>query len=355
MLRLKDIAERAGVSIMTVSKSLRDASDISTATKARIRKLAEEMGYVPNSAAQGLRNRTTRLLGVIIPTTTNPIFARITMALEEQAFARGYDLVFAHSLNQVEREEMCIQRMVARRVDGLFISPVYRFEPEAPAYAELWKRRIPTVLLGHRAPFCSNFVSVETEDILASYRVTHHLIQLGHRRIAFLCGPASAPWSQERLEGYRRAVREAGLSVDDSLLFQAGGTIEEGEKAATQMVAERIDATAVQAVNDLVAIGAGAFFLRQGLRIPEDLSLAGHGNILVSEHFRVPLTTIRQPKYRLGSVAMDAMLKLLSGEMPQVKRLLGELVVRNSTGAPPAQPILALPTSPSPSPDTTSH
>ena len=339
MLRLKDIAERAGVSIMTVSKSLRDESDISVATKARIRKLAADMGYVPNSAAQGLRNRTTRLVGLIISAATDPVFARISMALEEQAHARGYDILFAHSLNQTGREEACIRRMLARRVDGLFLSPVYRRELQATMYDELWNRRIPTVLLGHRAPFCSNFASVETEDILASYMVTRHLLQLGHRRIAFLCGPAASPASQERLEGYRRAIREAGLEVQDSLLFQAGGTIEEGEKAAAQMVAEQCDATAVQAVNDLVAIGAGTFLLRQGLKIPQDVSLAGYGNILVSEHFRVPLTTIRQPKHRMGIAAMESMIKLLAGEMPPVKRLVGELVIRESTGpVPPRSP-----------------
>lgn len=336
MLRLKDIAERAGVSIMTVSKSLRDAPDISAATRERIKKLASDMGYVPNSAAQGLRNRTTRLLGLIIPAATNPIYARITMAIEEQAYARGYDVVFAHSLNQPEREEVCIQRMLARRVDGVFISPVYRMETESPAYRELWNRRVPTVLLGHRAPFCSNFASVETEDILASYRVTRHLLQLGHRRIAFLAGPSSSPTSFERLEGYRRAVREMGLQVEDSLVFQAGSTIDEGEKAAAQMAGEKCGATAIQAVNDMVAIGAGTFFLQQGLRIPQDFSIAGFGNILVSEHFRVPLTTIRQPKFRLGVAAVETMFRLLEGEMPPVKRLAGDLVVRESTGAPPA-------------------
>jgi DNA-binding LacI/PurR family transcriptional regulator len=322
---------------MTVSKSLRDARDISPATKARIRGLAAEMGYVPNSAAQGLRNRTTRLIGLILPAATNPVFARLCMAVEEQAHARGYDVILAHSLNQPEREEGCIRRMLARRVDGLLISPVYRMEQTSPIFEELWRRRVPTVLLGHRAPFCSNFTSVETEDILGSYMVTRHLRQLGHRRIAFLCGPAVSPSSQERLEGYRRALREDGIDLEDALLFQAGTTIEEGEKAAAQMAAEHCGATAIQAVNDLVAIGAATYLLRQGLRIPGDLSIAGYGNTLVSEHFRVPLTTIRQPKHRLGTAAIEALFQQLSDHTPPVRRLIGELVVRDSTGARPEQ------------------
>lgn len=342
MLRLKDIAERAGVSIMTVSKALRDAPDISQATKGRIRKLSEEMGYVPNSAAQGLRNQRTRLLGVIIPSATEPVFARITLALEDQAYERGYDIVFAHSLNQVDREEQCIRRMLARRVDGLFISPVYRMAQESAIYSELWQRQVPTVLLGHRAPFCPNFASVETEDILASYMVTRHLLQLGHQKIAFFAGNPASPASQERLEGYRRAIREAGRDGDDSLLFQAGATIEEGEKAAAQMASEKCKATALQAVNDMVAIGAATFLLGQGWRIPQDISIAGYGNVLISEHFRVPLTTIRQPKHRLGLAAMELMLRLLEGQMPPVRRLVGELVVRESTGPVP-KPVLQTP------------
>ena len=162
MIRLKDIALRAGVSVMTVSKVLRDAPDVSAGTKLRIRKLAEEMGYTPDSMAQGLRNRTTKLFGLVVSAATNPIFARVVMAIEEQAHQLGYDVIMAHSLNQPEREASVIRRMLSRRVEGLFLTPVYRMEPTAPIYDELSKRGVPTVLLGHRAPFCQGFVNVET-------------------------------------------------------------------------------------------------------------------------------------------------------------------------------------------------
>src|SRR5439155_2176238 len=167
MIRLKDIAARAGVSVMTVSKVLRDAPDISAATKARVRHLAAEMGYMPDSAAQGLRSRTTRLFGMIIPAATNPIYARVIMALEEQAHALGYDLLLAHSLNIAEREETVIRRLLSRRVDGLFIAPVYRLEPTAAIYDELLRRGTPTVLLGRRTPFCEKLTNFETKDLTA--------------------------------------------------------------------------------------------------------------------------------------------------------------------------------------------
>jgi DNA-binding LacI/PurR family transcriptional regulator len=336
MVRLKDIAARAGVSVMTVSKALRDEPDVSPATKTRIKLLAQQLGYVPDSSAQGLRTRTTKLFGLAISSMTNPIFSRVVLAIEQRAYELGYEVLLAHTLNIPEREEACIRRFLARRVDGLFISPVYRIANEARIYQELLNRQVPTVLLGHRAPFCSQFVNVETDDLLGGYTATHHLLKLGHKRIAFFAGPFAAPWTQERFEGYRRALREAGLDVDDKLVFQAGRTVEDGATAALQLINESSDATAIQAVNDLVAIGCAQTLLKQGVGIPDDFSLVGFGNILLSEHFRIPLTTIRQPKFRLGSAAVDTMLQLLGGHRPEPKRLAAELIVRASSGIPPA-------------------
>src|ERR671924_1196359 len=137
MIRLKDIAEKAGVSVMTVSKVMRDAPDISSATKSRIRALAQQMGYVPDSLAQGLRTRTTKLFGLAVSSMTNPIFARVVMAIEERAYELGYDVILSHTLNLPEREDAAIRRLLSRRVDGLFITPVYRMAPTAAAYQDL--------------------------------------------------------------------------------------------------------------------------------------------------------------------------------------------------------------------------
>jgi LacI family transcriptional regulator len=336
MVRLKDIARHAGVSVMTVSKALRDAQDVSTATKTRIKSLAQQFGYMPDSSAQGLRTKTTKLFGLIIPSSTNPIYARIVFAIEDRAHELGYDVLLAHSLNKPEREEVCIRRMLSRRVDGLFISPVYRFEAEARIYREIAARKTPTVLLGPPAAFCKSFPGIEIEELIASYNATQHLLKLGHKRIAYLTGPQTSPWAHERFNGYRRALREAGLDVDDRLVFQAGTTIEDGTKAALQMLNESCDATAVQAVNDLVAIGCADALLSQGLKIPEDISLVGFGNILLAEFFRVPLTTVRQPKLRLGMAAVETMLNLIRGEKFEPKRLSAELVERKSTAPPKA-------------------
>jgi len=336
MVRLKDIAQQLGVSVMTVSKALRDEPDVSAATRARIKSLAQQLGYVPDSSAQGLRTKTTKLFGLVIPSSTNPIFARIVYAIEERAHELGYDILIAHSLNKPEREEACLRRMLSRRVDGLFISPAYRFEAEARIYQEIIARRTPTVLLGSPAAFCKNFPSIEIEEMIASYNVTKHLLKLGHKRIAYLTGPPAAPWAHERFEGYRRALREANLDVDDRLVFQSGNTIEDGVKAALQMLNENCHATAIQAVSDLVAIGCANALLSQGLKIPDDISIAGFGNILTAEYFRVPMTTVRQPKFRLGIAAVEMMMALIRGEKVQARRLPAELVERKSTAPPKA-------------------
>jgi DNA-binding LacI/PurR family transcriptional regulator len=349
MIRLKDIAERAGVSVMTVSKVMRDAKDISGATKARVRKLADELGYVPDVMAQSMRSRTTRLLGLILPSVANPLYARVILALEEKANELGYDLLLTHSLNKPEREEACIRRMISRRVDGLFIFPAYRFGGPTHGYDELRKRGVPTVILGQVADFCRDFVNVEPDDVFASQTATRHLIELGHRRIAYFSGPRTSPTAKDRLEGYQRALREANIPPDDHLIFSAGSTIEEGEATALQMLNEMPDATAIQTFNDLVAIGAANTLLRQGIRIPDDLSMVGFGNILISEHFRVPLTTMRQPKLRLGFAAFELMSALLAGAKPDPRRLPTEIVTRESSGKPPTHRIQR-PSAPQPQP-----
>jgi DNA-binding LacI/PurR family transcriptional regulator len=334
MIRLKDIALRAGVSVMTVSKVLRDAPDISPATKTRVKRLAEEMGYVPDSLAQGLRTRTTRTIGLVISAVTNPIFARAILAIEEQAHELGYELILAHTLNEPAREEAVIRRLLSRRVDGLIISPVYRLAPTAPVFSDLAESKTPVVILGHRAPFCATLPNVETDDVAGSYAATRHLLDLGHRRIAYFAGPTLAVWAQERLDGYRRALRDARIEPDERLVFSAGSTIEEGETAGLQMLNEGQQVTAIQASNDMSAIGVAAMLLKQGVKIPSQISVVGFGNILLCEYFTVPLTTVRQPKFRLGQAAMEVLRLLLKQEPAPTRRLPCDLLVRASTSAP---------------------
>lgn len=333
-VRLKDIAARAKVSIMTVSKVMRDEPDISNSTKTRVRDIARQMGYVPNSAAASLRNSRSGLVGVVLPSSAHQFWARVLAGIEENAHAQGYDLLVGHSNHQAEREEAVIQRFFARRVDGFLIAPVYRLAAYAPIFQFLTRQTIPAVILGQRALFCAEFPSVETEDIQAGFAATRHLIELGHRRIAFFTGPVVSPQSQERYEGYRRALREAGILVEDKLLYSAGVSVEDGESAALQFLHESCDATAVLAVNDFVAVGVMSTFEKQGVRVPGQISVVGFGNLFLGDKLPVPLTTIHQPKMSLGASAIEMLLKRIEGGNVVQKRLPCELIIRSSTAAP---------------------
>ncbi len=175
---------------------------------------------------------------------------------------------------------------------------------------------------------------METEELVASSAATQHLLKLGHKRIAYLTGPHPRRGRTIASKAIAARCAKPDLDVDDRLVFQAGSTIEDGTKAALQMLNESCNATAVQAVNDLVAIGCAETLFTQGLRIPEDISLVGFGNVLTAEYFRVPLTTVRQPKFRLGMAAMDMMTSLLRGQPVESKRLSAELIERKSTAPP---------------------
>jgi DNA-binding LacI/PurR family transcriptional regulator len=339
MVRLKDIAERAGVSVMTVSKALRDLPDVAEGTRQRIQALAREMGYVPDSVARGLRTRATRLFGVVLPAVTHPVYARVLLALEERTYEVGYDLLYAHTLNLPEREERAIERMLSRRVEGLFLSPAPRLQGEVRVYEELARSGTPVVVLGEPTPACERFPSVAGDDHAGAYEGTRHLLELGHRRIAFLSGPVAAPWARRRWEGYRRALLEAGVEPRDRWVFAGGTTIEDGVQAGAQLLAEAPEVTAVFASNDLTAIGCGEYLLNHGVRIPEDLSLLGFGNTLAAEHFRVPLTTLREPKRRLGYAAMNVMSQLLRRQPAESVRLPVTLAIRASTAPPRSKPL----------------
>lgn len=334
MIRLKDIAERAGVSVMTVSKAMRDAPDVAVATKAKLRKLADEMGYVPDGAAQGLRRRSTKLFGLVIPSINSPALARALLALESEIESSQHDLLIGQTLNDASREERIIERFLSRRVDGLFIWPVYRLEQEAAIYHKLRRLRLPVVLLGPTADFCNTFASVRVKDTEAAQSMTQELIRLGHRNIAYFTGPSMSPIAQDRLNGYKRALMEAGIPFRHDLVFPAGSTINEGTAAGQQFLEEAPGATALQADNDLVAVGVGEALFKAGCHIPNTYSLAGFGNVLCAEYYRIPISTINQPKYRLGLKAVELMRELQNGHPARQVSLSGEIVMRASTAPP---------------------
>jgi len=337
MVRLTDIALEARVSMMTVSRVLHGKPGVSKATRERVQAVADRLGYVPDAMAQSLRARSPRLLAALVPSLSDPVWSLALQAIEERVHLMGFDFLLAQSQGLREREEVCLRRLMARRVEGLFLASSVQATATSPVYLQLQESHAKVVALGHTDPAASvaGFHAVGHDETAASRKVTTHLIELGHARIAFFAGPSLSASARARFEGYRLALQKHGLPQDERLVFGAGMTVADGAKAVERFVAESARATAIQAVNDLVALGAVAALAQRGLRVPTDLSVAGYGDLLPGEAAPVPLTTVKQPKYALGEKAVEAMAALLRGQRPDVTLLSAELVVRSSTGPPP--------------------
>jgi DNA-binding LacI/PurR family transcriptional regulator len=324
MPTLKELASTLNLSTMAVSKALRDAPDISVATKARVQAEARRRNYVPNRAAQNLRFQRSGLLGVIVPQINHGHYAQLVWGVEKQAEALGLQVMLAHSLDRPDQEIREVQKLVARQVEALLLVP-----------AELIRAsRIPTVLLDAYPAGAENFPRVRwvvCDDQRGGELATGHLLELGHRDILFLAGPNGSSSSAGRFNGYQRTLAEAGVAYTDARVYLAAKDIESGRAAMAQALSEKASFTAVVAYNDGVALGAIDTLQQQGFRIPEDVSVVGFGDGFVAENFRVPLTTIRVPHVEMGEAAVRLALELGKNETVEPRQLPVEITVRAST------------------------
>ncbi len=225
--RLKDIAQEAGVSTTTVSRAVNNKDAINTSTKERILKLAKQMGYTPNAMARGLKASRSATVGVVITDLSDPFFAPIVKGIQKVARQQGYHLILSDTDENYQMEEEVLETLIERRVDGLLITPV---QTSSQDIVELKKKRVPFVLL------CRHFdfeLLVETDcvcsdDVEGAFLATRHLIEKGHRRILFINGLTYVSSAKERLAGYKRALLEAGLKLDESLIRKGGIKMADG-------------------------------------------------------------------------------------------------------------------------------
>ena len=336
MSTLKELATSLNLSIMAVSKALRDAPDISVATKARVQAEARRQSYVPNRAAQNLRLRKSGLIGVVVPQINHTLYSHLVWGIERQAEAMGLQVLLAHSLDRAENEMREVQRLIARQVEALLLVPAVRWQHRLATLELARSSLIPTVLLGGYPAGADRFPRVSwvvCDDQRGGQLATDHLLGLGHRHILFLAGPNGSSSSAGRFSGYQRALADAGVAYSDSRVFLADKDIESGRQVMTQVLSEKAEFTAIVAHNDSVAIGAAEILLQQGFRIPDDVSLVGFGDGLLATNFRVPLTTIRVPHVEMGEAALRLAFELLK-EAPIAPRVLPvELITRASTSA----------------------
>lgn len=334
---LKDVARAAGVSHSTVSRALHGNPMIPPETTARIRKIANELGYVPNTVASGLRKTHSKVLGVLVRRIDDAFLAEVLQGIEDVLHAEGYGLFLATSHRDPERERAIFRNMSERRVDGVIVCST---EVNETHLRQLSRFGVPTVLINNQAAM-EMAHSVSHDDVAGGLALTRHLLELGHRRVAYLGHSRTGRITQERLEGYKQAIAQAGLPYRTEYVAAGpNGTAEGGAIGMTKLLAVDERPTAVVCFNDIMAIGAMHALLQAGLSVPGDCSVTGFDNIPLSRYVNPPLTTFHQPRYELGTEAAEMMLRLLNRkdkmlDAAEIISLRGRLVVRGSTAPPP--------------------
>lgn len=325
---MEDIAERAGVSINTVSRALNDKTDINDGTKEEILKIAEELNYQPNRFAKGLRSSKTSTLGVIVADIQNPFFSALLKGVEKAARKEGYSIIVQDTDEKYTNEQSAVQTVLAEQVDGLLISPAQTNEQ---TIMDLQQSGLPFVLLGrYFKDLDTNFIV--THDVQGATAAIDHLVELGHEQIAIVNGPSHISSSKERLEVYRKAMTHHGLVTPENFIFKNIVTMEQGYENGKRLLSQSNLPTAVFCYSDFVALGVIKAARDVGLRVPEELAVVGYDDIFFSAYLEVPLTTVRIPKYKLGKKAFEILNGILENKNQKTKlKLPVELIKREST------------------------
>jgi DNA-binding LacI/PurR family transcriptional regulator len=307
---IKDIARAAGVSHPTVSRALSDSPLISQATKARIQRLAREMGYSPNALARGLVTRQTYSVGVVVTTIADPFVAEIVQGIETTAQDHGYTVILCNSGAEPEREIAAVELLRSKRVDGVIVTS----SRIGALYLDHLERiGVPIVLINNHNEQSGRYTfSVAVDNQHGGWLATRHLVQLGHQRIGYVTGPAGSSSDPDRRSGYRCALVEAGIPEDAALVIPGSGRAEGGVSALERLLALDDPPTAVVCYNDMTAIGLVAAARWRGLSVPRQLSVVGFDDIVFATYLEPPLTTVAQPKAEMGRRAMEMMLSLVT-------------------------------------------
>jgi LacI family transcriptional regulator len=327
---MRDVAEQARVSVTTVSHVINDTRPVSKELRQRVLQAMNELGYQPNQLARSLRRGQTHTVGMIIPDSTNPFFAEVARGVEDTSFEQGYSVILCNSDGNLDKELLYTNVLVKKQVDGiLFVAAGVSTE----RILELQRRNIPLVLIDRDLPEAS-VDSVLTDNAQAGWAATRHLIELGHTRIACVTGPSDLTPSADRVIGYREALRQSDLAVDEALIVKGDFQYVSGYQAGTHLLALERPPTAVFACNDLMAIGFMSAALQSGLRVPEDLSIVGFDDVRLAAFANPPLTTIAQPKYEMGVVAAELLLeRMREPELAARRHVLDTQLLRRGSTA----------------------
>jgi LacI family transcriptional regulator len=320
------VAQEAGVSASTVSRVLNGTAVVSAQKRQTIDQAIARLGFVPNPIARGLAGGRTFSIGVVTQALDSPYYGTAMRGIEEALLPAGYNALFVSGHWDEAAEARCIGVLQSRRVDGIIVLTGRLTDQSLCAYAQ----QQPVVVIGRslEAPglFAFNFDNFEGGRL-----ATDHLLEGGHRRIAFISGDLAHPDATERLRGYRHALEHAGLAFDPSLVMAGAYTEHSGLLAVDRLLQTRQRFSAIFAANDQMAAGAALGLQRRALRVPDDISIVGFDDLPTSPYASPPLTSVRQPAFDIGSLAASAMLQLLAGAAPVVVVPEPQLVARESS------------------------
>jgi LacI family transcriptional regulator len=328
---IRDVAREAGVSVATVSRVLNDSGPVREATRHRIREVARRLRYVPNTAARSLATRRTGTLGVLLPDLYGEFFSEVIRGIDERAQESGFHLLVSSSHDD-RAEIAAAMRAMRGRVDGLVVmSP----DADAPTLAANLPETLPVVLL-NSAVADGAFDVITVDNFGGAFTAVRHLAALGHRRIATITGGRRNHDAAERLRGYRAALKASGLERSAALEATGDFTEQSGYRAARELLARRPRPTAIFAANDSMAVGAMSALREAGLRVPDDVAVAGFDDIPIARYMSPPLTTVHVAISELGARAVGRLLEAVRGKNRHRRRaetLPTTLVVRGSCGA----------------------
>lgn len=329
---MREVAEHAGVSLATVSNVLNRPEIVTEATRLRVQAAIEQLGFIRNGTAHQLRAGRSNHLGLVVLDVTNPFFTEIARGVEDAANEAGYVVILCNSDNAPEKEQRYLHMLQEQRAAGILITPV---QSDVAYLEQLSQQNIAVVLLD-RPSHARSLCSVAIDDVLGGELALKHLLELGHRRIAFVSAPLSLCQYAERYHGARRAIQRAGLDPDEVLseIFLAVPNALAGEQCVETILTTTDRPTAVFCINDFLALGVMRGLSLRGMSIPNDIALIGYDDVVFSGMLSPALTSIRQPKYQLGRTAADLLLHEIgeAGKHQHTQIVYQpELIVRKST------------------------
>lgn len=324
---IRDVARQAGVSHQTVSRVINGSEDVLPETRALVEAAIEELGYRPSAIARSMARGLTHTLAIISPNLTDYTFASVIEGAEVEARQHNY-FVLSSSASDPQAFHGLVDELVGhRRVDGLIV-----INPYADERYEFLPKDFPVVFVGARS-HDENVCSISLDDEKVAYEATQHLISLGHKRIALVTGPMEEDCSQDRLEGYRHALNEAGIPFDQGLVFEGDWSASSGSDALADFVKKGNLPTAVFAQNDRMAMGVMRAARDANLKVPDQLSVIGVDDMPLSSYFDPPLTTMRQDMPLIGQEAIRKLIDIIQNKTVEqtVLKLPAQLVIRHST------------------------